>query len=134
MTRISQAVLATALAAAASGVALADDGGGDNGMNPFYGDSWAWLQGQGRNTSGEMVMPGAYSVVPPLSTMNTSLAERMRQSQENARAFSERVRQQTIAAWRRTTSAFSPNPAAPQGTAPARSAPPPNTFENDTGG
>jgi hypothetical protein len=123
MARISRVIAAAVIAAAASGAALADDGG-DNGMNPFYGDSWAWLQGQGRNTAGEMVMPGAYSVVPPYSTSDTRLAERMRQTQA-------RMREQ----WQRTMAALSGNRVATPVSPPApRTAPPPNTFENDTGG
>ena len=37
-------VLAAAGALLASGAAFADGDGGDNGMTPFYGDSWADLE------------------------------------------------------------------------------------------
>ncbi len=50
-------MVAGLLAAAVAGTASA--GGGDNGMNPFYGDSWAALQGNGVNLGGELSMPGA---------------------------------------------------------------------------
>ena len=50
-------VVAGLMAAAVAGTASA--GGGDNGMNPFYGDSWAALQGGGVNLGGEASMPGA---------------------------------------------------------------------------
>ena len=50
-------VVAGLVAAAVGGTASA--GGGDNGMNPFYGDSWAALQGGGVNLGGETSMPGA---------------------------------------------------------------------------
>jgi hypothetical protein len=56
----SSVMLAALVAAGAAGTALA--GGGDNGMNPFYGDSWAALEGGGVNTSGDTAMPGADSV------------------------------------------------------------------------
>ena len=46
-------VVAGLMAAAVAGTASA--GGGDNGMNPFYGDSWAALQGGGVNLGGETV-------------------------------------------------------------------------------
>jgi len=39
-----QAVLAAASSLFVCGVALADGDGGDNGMSPYYGDSWADLQ------------------------------------------------------------------------------------------
>jgi len=58
MARIDRSALAAGLLAAAlAGSAFA--GGGDNGMNPFYGDSWAALEGNGVNTGGATAMPGA---------------------------------------------------------------------------
>jgi len=50
-------MVAGLLAAAVAGTACA--GGGDNGMNPFYGDSWAALEGNGVNLGGDLSMPGA---------------------------------------------------------------------------
>jgi len=38
------ALLIALIAAVVSGSALADDDGGDNGLSPFYGDSWAALE------------------------------------------------------------------------------------------
>src|SRR5262245_55786572 len=45
---------------AASLAGTAGAGGGDNGMNPFYGDSWAALEGHGANLgSPTQTMPAA---------------------------------------------------------------------------
>jgi len=41
-------LLVAASATFMSGVALADGDGGDNGMSPYYGDSWADLQAHTR--------------------------------------------------------------------------------------
>jgi len=58
MARIDRRAIAGGLLAAAiAGSAFA--GGGDNGMNPFYGDSWAALEGNGVNSGGTTAMPGA---------------------------------------------------------------------------
>jgi hypothetical protein len=43
MKRFTGGLLVASLAAFASGAALADGDGGDNGMTPYYGDSWADL-------------------------------------------------------------------------------------------
>ena len=42
-------VLAAASMVLVSGAALADGDGGDNGMSPYYGDSWADLQAHTSN-------------------------------------------------------------------------------------
>jgi hypothetical protein len=53
--------VAAALAVGASGVARADDGG-DNSMNPMYGDSYAAVQGNGHNAGTQGIAPeGAYA-------------------------------------------------------------------------
>jgi len=72
----------TALAVGASGVAWADDSGGDNGMNPMYGDSYAALEGQGHNAGAPRMQPqGAFAAHGMDSQAATPLIDRMRQTQ-----------------------------------------------------
>src|SRR5206468_12963287 len=74
--------VAAALAVGATGVAWADDGGGDNGMNPMYGDSYAALEGQGHNVGTPQAAPGgAYAAHEMDNQATTPLIDRMRQTQ-----------------------------------------------------
>jgi hypothetical protein len=69
-------LLAGLIAAAAAGTAIA--GGGDNGMNPFYGDSWAALEGNGVNVGGTAMLPGAGAAhVAGEASATQSFADRM---------------------------------------------------------
>ena len=73
--------VAAALAVGASGVAWADDGG-DNGMNPMYGDSYATLEGQGHNAGTPRMQPqGAFAAHEMDNQATTPLVDRMRQTQ-----------------------------------------------------
>jgi len=80
-------VVAAALAVGASGIARADDSGGggdagDNGMNPMYGDSYANLEGQGRNAGTPRMAPeGAFAAHEMDGQTTTPLIDRMRQTQ-----------------------------------------------------
>jgi len=74
--------MAAALAVGASGVAWADDSGGDNGMNPMYGDSYAALEGQGHNAGTPAMQPqGAFAAHEMDNQATTPLIDRMRQTQ-----------------------------------------------------
>jgi hypothetical protein len=84
-------LVVAALAVGASGVARADDGG-DNGMNPMYGDSYANLQGNGHNVGTQGIAPeGAYAA-HEMDGQTTTLMDQMHQTQakmmEQARAVS----------------------------------------------
>jgi hypothetical protein len=88
------AVVAT-LAVGASSAARADDGG-DNGMNPMYGDSYATLQGNGHNVGTQGIAPeGAYAA-HQMDGQTTSLADQMHRTQaaiaERTHAAAERMR------------------------------------------
>ena len=88
-------VVAAALAVGASGVAHADDGG-DNGMNPMYGDSYAALEGNGHNVGTQRVAPeGAYAA-HEMDGQTTPLMDQMRQTQAaiaaRTHAAAERMR------------------------------------------
>ena len=88
-------VVAAALAVGASGVARADDGG-DNGMNPMYGDSYAALEGNGHNVGTQRVAPeGAYAA-HEMDGQTTPLMDQMRQTQAaiaaRTHAAAERMR------------------------------------------
>ena len=92
-------MLAAMAAAGLSGAALADGDGGDSSMNPFNGDSWAGLQGNGHNLGQPSVAPsGAFVAHEMDGQSGIPLAERMRQAQARAAAFADRMRQQTLAA------------------------------------
>ena len=74
-------IVAAALSVGASGIARADDGG-DNGMNPMYGDSFAALQGQGHNVGTPRMAPeGALAAHEMDNQPAPPLIERMRQTQ-----------------------------------------------------
>jgi hypothetical protein len=88
-------VVAAVLAVGASSVARADDGG-DNSMNPMYGDSYATLQGNGHNVGTQGIAPeGAYAA-HQIDGQTTSLADQMHQTQaaiaERTHAAAERMR------------------------------------------
>ena len=55
-------VVAGLMAAAVAGTASA--GGGDNGMNPFYGDSWAALQGAASTSAARRQCPAPTLLTP----------------------------------------------------------------------
>jgi hypothetical protein len=92
-------MLAAMAAAGKSGAVLADGDGGDSSMNPFNGDSWATLEGNGHNLGQPRVAPsGAFVAHEMDGQSGIPLAERMRQSEAKAAAFADRMRQQTLAA------------------------------------
>lgn len=74
-------VLAAALAVGASGVACAEDGG-DNGMNPMYGDSYATLQGQGHNAGSSQMEPQGAFAAHETNGRTFSLMDQMHQTQQ----------------------------------------------------
>jgi len=83
-------VVAAALAIGASGIARADDGG-DNGMNPRYGDSYASLQGQGRNAGTPQMAPqGAFAAHEMDGQTTTPMVDQMRQTQQRMAEQSRR--------------------------------------------
>ena len=156
-------ILAAAVAAGMSGAALADGDGGDSSMNPFSGDSWATLEGNGHNLGQPSIGPsGAYAAHEMGGQQSRiPLTERMRQAEAKAAAFADRMRQQTLAAMRpSSTSSSSSTPSSdsatagtndavriapvnPKGQAPtivgptssvSRTRMPANTFEDNTGG
>ena len=96
-------LMAAALAAGMSSAALADGDAGDSSMNPFYGDSWATLEGNGHNLNQPNIGPSGAFVAHEMDGQGSGvpLAERMRQAQARAAAFAERMRQQTQAAFGR---------------------------------
>src|SRR5438045_591629 len=67
-------VVAAALAVGASGVARADDGG-DNGMNPMYGDSYAAHEMDGQTTP---LMDQMRQTQAAIAARTHAAAERMR--------------------------------------------------------
>src|SRR5437870_8435928 len=88
-------VVAAALAVGASGVARADDGG-DNGMNPMYGDSYAALEGNGHNVGTQGTAPeGAYAA-HEMDGQTTPLMDQMHRTQsaiaDRTHAAAEQVR------------------------------------------
>jgi hypothetical protein len=94
-------VVAAMLAVGASSVARADDGG-DNSMNPMYGDSYATLEGNGHNVGSRGIAPGGAYAAHQMDGQTTSLADQMRQTQS---AIAER----THAAAERMRAALNPN-------------------------
>jgi hypothetical protein len=97
-------VVAAALAVGASSVARADDGG-DNSMNPMYGDSYATLEGNGHNVGTQGIAPeGAYAA-HQMDGQTTPLMDQMHQTQA---AIAERTR----AATERMRAALNPTPSA----------------------
>jgi hypothetical protein len=156
-------MLAAVAAAGMSGAALADGDGGDSSMNPFYGESWAPLEGHGHNLGQPDIAPsGAFVAHEMDGQSGTPLAERMRQAEAKAAAFAEKVRQQTRDAMHLSPSNPSNSnpsnsdsgttgpdtsvrisPANPKGSGPTIVGPTPsaaptrmpaNTFEDNTGG
>jgi hypothetical protein len=157
-------ILAATVAAGMSGAALADGDGGDSSMNPFYGESWAPLEGHGHNLGQPDVAPsGAFVAHEMDGQSGIPLAERMRQAEARAAAVADRMRQQTLDAMHPSStissspiSTSSPDsatsgtnsgvriaPVNPKGQAPTIVGPtssvapvrmPANTFEDNTGG
>ena len=113
-------LMAATVAAGISGAALADGDGGDSSMNPFYGDSWAALEGNGHNLNQPNIGPSGAFVAHEMDGQGSGvpLAEKMRQTQARAAAFAERMRQQTLAALR-PSSASSPSPTSSGATGPS---------------
>src|SRR5260370_17269600 len=90
-------MLAASVAAALSGAALADGDGGDSSMNPFNGDSWATLEGNGHNLGQPSIAPsGAFVAHEMDGQSGLPLAEKMRQAEARAAGFPARMRQQTL--------------------------------------
>ena len=88
-------IVAAALAVGASSVARADDGG-DNSMNPMYGDSYAALEGNGHNVGTQAIAPeGAYAA-HEMDGQSTSVMDQMHRTQaaiaERTHAAAERMR------------------------------------------
>src|SRR5689334_22646771 len=83
--------VAAALAVGASGIAWADDGG-DNGMNPMYGDSYATLEGQGHNAGTPRMAPQGAFAAHEMDGQTTSVMDQMHQSQQ-------RIAEQTRHNW-----------------------------------
>jgi hypothetical protein len=86
-------VVAAALAVGASSVAR---GGGDNSMNPMYGDSYAALEGNGHNVGTQGIAPeGAYAA-HEMDGQTTSLMDQMHRTQgaiaARTQATADRVR------------------------------------------
>jgi hypothetical protein len=106
-------VIAGLMAAAVAGTASA--GGGDNGMNPFYGDSWAALQGGGVNLSGDASMPGA----------NVAHADTGGHFPWHATDSAQSTESSLAAALHRAQAAASENAARMRATLAARAVPPP---------
>jgi hypothetical protein len=73
--------VAAALAVGASGIAWADDGG-DNGMNPMYGDSYATLEGQGHNAGAPRMAPQGAFAAHEMDGRTTPLMAQMHESQQ----------------------------------------------------
>ena len=97
-------IAAAALTVGASSVARADDGG-DNSMNPMYGDSYAALEGNGHNAGTQGIAPeGAYAA-HEMDGQNTSVMDQMHRTQA---AIAER----THAAAERMRTAFNPTSSA----------------------
>jgi hypothetical protein len=108
-------VVAAALAVGASGVAWADDGG-DNSMNPMYGDSYANLQGNGHNVGTQGIAPeGAYAA-HEMDGQTTTLMDQMHQTQakmmEQARRTREAMAERTHAAAEKMRAALNPTSSA----------------------
>src|SRR5256885_1382665 len=94
MSKMNRAslVVAAALAVGASSVARADDGG-DNGMNPMYGDSYAALEGQGHNVGTSRVAPEGAYVAHEMDGQTTSLMDQMHRTQAKMMEQARRTRE-----------------------------------------
>src|SRR5437660_11385361 len=108
-------LIAAALAVGASSVARADDGG-DNSMNPMYGDSYAALEGNGHNVGTQGVAPeGAYAA-HEMDGQTTTLMDQMPQNQakkmEQARRTREALAERTHAAAEKLRAALKPTSSA----------------------
>ena len=108
-------LVAAALAVGASSVARADDGG-DNSMNPMYGDSYAALEGNGHNAGTQGIAPeGAYAA-HEMDGQTTSLMDQMHQTQakmmEQARRTREAMAERTHAAAEKMRAALNPTSSA----------------------
>jgi hypothetical protein len=101
-------IVAVALAVGASSVARADDGG-DNSMNPMYGDSYAALQGNGHSVGAQGIAPGGAYAAHEMDGQTTPLMDQMHQTQ--AKMMEQARQTQTVIAERTHAAATSITPA-----------------------